>query len=274
MKSIHTIILVLLTCNINAQIGINTANPLATLEVHKSSLSTVPEGIIPPRISADSLQMKDHLYGPAQNGALIYITKPVSKTSTRTQQVTSSGYYVYDAGYSNQDKSKGTWKKMFSDPNAFAANSSSQVSFASLNLNSSKLNFQAINFNSAIENEIGSEYIVDNQYVVPETGLYVINYYITFENSNSKKLIQRPSVAIVKSNSNSANRTVLSSKMIDGILDNNSKNNQISLTSQAGINHIYNLKEGEKLNFGLMADQESLPSFGQISTQISIYKIR
>jgi len=272
MKNIHTIILVLLMGNINAQIGINTSNPLATLEVHKSRSSKIPEGIIPPRITADSLQMKDHLYGPAQNGAMIYITKPVSKTSSRTQQVTSSGYYVYDAGYSNQDKSRGTWKKMFSDPNAFAAKSISPVSFASIGLSSSKLNFQAIRFDSAIENEIGSEYIADNQYVVPETGLYVINYYITFDNSNDKTVTQRPSVAIVKSNSNTTNRTVLSSKMFDGVLSETS--NRMSLSPQAGINHIYNLKQGEKLNFGLMTENESLSSFGQISTEISIYKIR
>ena len=272
MKNIHTIILVLFMGNVNAQIGINTSNPLATLEVHKSRSSKIPEGIIPPRITADSLQMKDHLYGPAQNGAMIYITKPVSKTSSRTQQVTSSGYYVYDAGYSNQDKSRGTWKKMFSDPNAFAANSIFPVSFASMSLSSSKLNFQAIRFDSAIENEIGSEYIADNQYVVPETGLYVINYYITLDNINDKAVTQRPSVAIVKSNSNTTNRTVLSSKMFDGVLSETS--NRMSLSPQAGINHIYNLKQGEKLNFGLMTENESLSSFGQISTEISIYKIR
>lgn len=274
MKKLYTIILVLLMFNINAQIGINTTHPLATLEVHRSHLATVPDGIIPPRISADSLQMKDHLYGSAQNGALIYVTNPTSKTSSKTHQVTSSGYYVYDSGFSNKDKSKGSWKKMFSDPNAFAASNVSQVSFLPIELSSSKAGFQSINFDSAIENEIGTEYIVGNQYVVPETGLYVINYYIKFDNVTEKTVSQRPSVAIVKSGSNNSNRGLLSSRMFDGVLSNDGKENRISLSPQAEINHIYQLKEGERLNFGLMTEKESLSSFGQISTEISIYKIR
>lgn len=273
MKNVFAVILVLMWLWTPSQIGINTSSPLATLEVHISTLSSVPEGIIPPRITADSLQMKDHLYGPAQNGAMIYITTPVSKTSSRTQQVTSSGYYVYDAGYSNKDRSKGTWKKMFSDPNAFAASSISPVTFASKALDSSTFNFYVIKFDSAIENEIGSEYITDHQYTVPDTGLYVINYFLAFE-TNEKTVAQRPSVAIVKSNFNTSKAQILSSKLVDGILTKNSKSDRIALSPQAGINHIYNLVQGEQLSFGLITENESLSSYGSVSTEISIYKIR
>lgn len=274
MKKLYTIILVLSIATVNAQIGINTSNPLATLEVHRSHLATVPDGIIPPRISADSLQMKDHLYGPAQNGTLIYVTKPNATTTSKTRHVTSSGYYVYDSSFSNKDKSKGIWKKMFSDPHAFTANTIGPVSFSNIGLISSKSNFQSINFDSAVESEIGSEYISDNQYLVPETGLYVINYSIQFDNVDATKFSQRPSVAIVKSSSNNSKRGVLSSRMFDGIVSADGKNNRLSLSSQSGINHIYQLKEGERLNFGLMTDKQSLSSLGQVSTQISIYKIR
>ncbi len=273
MKKLSIIILVLSIANVNAQIGINTSNPLATLEVHKSILATVPDGIIPPRISADSLQMKDHLYGPAQNGAMIYVTTPLSKFSSKTQEINSIGYYVYDSRSSNKNKSEGGWKKMFSDPHAFTAKTIGPISFSRVELNSSKSNFQSINFDNAIENDIGSEYLSDNQYLVEETGLYVINYSIQFDNVDTKMVTQRPSVAIVKSDSSNYNKVLLGSKTFDGILSSKNKS-QIAIASQAGINHIYQLKAGEKLNFGLMTEQQTLSSLGQVSTEISIYKIR
>lgn len=271
MKKIYTLIFTLILVLAKAQVGINTPSPLANLEVHRSNLPNIPDGIIPPRISADSLQLKDHLYGPAQDGALIYITKPVTRTSSKTQHVLSSGYYVYDSGYSNKDNSKGTWKKMFSDPNAFAARSISGVSFSKSTLASS--DFQAIRFDSGFESEIGSEYIVDNQYVVPETGLYVVNYYVNIDNPNQKKIFKRPGLAIVKTTANASSRAVIASRLFNG--DDSAKEKIItSLSPQAVINHIYSLKKGEKLSFGLIADNEVLSALGHVSSEISIYKIR
>ncbi len=117
----------MLFINIKSQIGINTPKPLANLEVHKSTLPTIPDGIIPPRTTADSLKLKDQLYGTAQNGTFIQIVTPLaSSSSLKTQNMTSSGYYIYDAHYTHTDKrTKGIWKKMFSDPSAFAAKGTS-----------------------------------------------------------------------------------------------------------------------------------------------------
>lgn len=262
MRKVYISIFALILVQVKSQVGINTPNPLANLEVRRSELPNIPDGIIPPRISADSLQMKDHLYGPAQNGTLIYITKPVSKNTSKTQQITSSGYYVYDSHFSNKDKSKGTWKKMFSDPNAFAARSTASVSFAKLTLASSGSDFQSIRMNAAFQAEIGSEYLVDNQYEVPETGLYMVNYYINVNNTDNSKITGKPSLAIVKVTTESQSRAIMASKSFE------------VFSSQASINHIYNLKQGEKLNFGLIADDETLLALGGVSSEISIYKIR
>ena len=273
MKKIYTVVFALVLISIKSQVGINTSKPLATFEVHKSAMPNLAEGMIPPRISADSLRMKDHLYGPAQNGAMIFITSTGSKTSQKTKQITSSGYYVYDAGTSSHKKSDGGWKKMFSDPNAFAMSNTSALSSSITQLESSKSNFHAVKLDATEADLIGSEYLEDNQYVVPEIGLYVINYYISLENMNDA-LMQRPSLAIAKSADKSAKGKMLSTRMLDAFSSSDAKNNSISLVPQASINHIYNLNEGEKINFGLIANGRDFSSFGNVTTEISIYKIR
>jgi len=255
----------------HAQVGINTKNPLATLEVHRSSLSNVPDGIIPPRISADSLQLKDHLYGPAQNGAMIYVTKPATKNTGRTSQMTSSGYYIFDASYSNQNKTAGSWKKMFNDPHAFASRSISSVSFVTSD--GSRNNFQSIKFDDSFDTQIGSEYLDGNQYIVPESGLYVINYNIITDKSAVVETLEIPSIVIMRSLSD-IESSVLSAKTFDAFSTENGKVNLANLSPQATINHIYNLKKGEKLSFGLKVASGNVANFGKVSSEISIYKIR
>jgi len=267
-KTSVTLLLFSLTC-LHAQVGINTKNPLATLEVHRSELANVPDGIIPPRISADSLQLKDHLYGSAQNGAMIYITKPTTKSTGRTSQMTSSGYYVYDSAQTNQDKSTGAWKKMSNDPNAFAASSISPVSFTAV---SAKNNFQGIQFDSAFNNETGAEYLDGNQYVVPETGLYVVNYYVNFD-SLSLKMSEVPSLAIMKAGSDKG-LSLLSARPFGNIVPQSGKSDLAQVTPQASVNHIYNLKKGERLSFGLIIAGGNASNFGKASSEISIYKIK
>ncbi len=272
MKIICISIFTLIFMNANAQVGINTPNPLSTFEVHKSALSTVPDGIIPPRITADSLKLKDNLYGPAQNGAFVHITKPVSVTSQKTENITSAGYYIYDANYTNSDNSKGIWKKMFSDPNAFAAKGASGVSLLSLGVNILGSDFRTIQFNSAVTKEIGSEFIVGNQYVVPETGLYSISYSMRFGQGLTAQLLSNntPGGVIVKTTENGT-VSVLDYALFGGL-------NLLALVnvslSQASINHIYNLKVGEKLNFGVITGGVNLSLLGDASADIAIYKIR
>lgn len=258
--------------NTNAQVGINTSNPLSTFEVHKSTSSTVAEGIIPPRITADSLKLKDNLYGVGQHGAFVQVTNPVGTTSLKTENITSSGYYIYDANYTHSNNSKGIWKKMFSDPNAFAAKGTSGISLLSLGIDLFGSDFRTIVFNSAMTKEIGPEFIVGNQYVVPETGLYSISYSIRFGQGLTAQLLSNntPGGVIAKT-STSGTVSLLDYALFGGL-------NLLALVnvslSQAGINHIYNLKVGEKLNFGVVTGGINLSLLGDASADIAVYKIR
>lgn len=105
------LVFLLLVTNTNAQVGINTENPKSTLHVQKRAELTFPDGIIPPRISGDSLKMKASAYQEAQNGAIVYVTSPVTNRDPlgepKTQEVATTGFYVYDAYYTHPSNIKG-----------------------------------------------------------------------------------------------------------------------------------------------------------------------
>ncbi len=276
MKTIYFLIFGLIFINVKSQIGINTPKPLANLEVHKSTLLTIPDGIIPPRTTADSLKLKDQLYGPAQNGTFIHIIAPiVSSASQKTQNMTSSGYYIYDAHYTHTDKkTKGLWKKMFSDPSAFAAKGTSGLALVSSGTELLGSDFKILQFNAQLMKEMGQEFVKDNQYVVPETGLYAINYSLRFGDGLTKDIpaSAKPGLVIsrtpdVETSLSLLDYTFLANGTIPVIAT------KVSLT-EGRINHIYNLKTGEKLNFGIVTGGMDVSILGDVSAEISIYKIR
>lgn len=73
------LIAILLGHCIKAQVGINTDSPKSTLDVQASPTVNYPDGIIPPRITADALKAKETFYGADQNGAIVYVTSPLTK---------------------------------------------------------------------------------------------------------------------------------------------------------------------------------------------------
>ncbi|WPO83400.1 hypothetical protein SD427_03400 [Chryseobacterium sp. JJR-5R] len=80
-----------------SQVGINTQTPRATLDViAKNTNGTTPEGLIPPRLTGNQVQAADAQYGANQRGAIIYVTAPVTTSSTKTANVTSEGYYYFN----------------------------------------------------------------------------------------------------------------------------------------------------------------------------------
>lgn len=272
MKRFIAVMLTGITSMLSAQVGINTPNPLANLEVRRSSLATIPDGIIPPRVSADSLQMKENLYGPAHNGALIYVTQPVTRSSHKMQNVTSEGYYVYDAKYTHADRSQGVWKKMFSDTHAFAWSYSGQPNYSARKLRTSGTDVELLRF-VASDSTIGADYIVDDQYIVRESGLYAIDYSLRFEVDEAVYVTKRPSIIILKTTNNHEIQNLLASKSFDGINFGGGKGGFV-ITPSAGIHHIYHLNEGDRLGFGFVGNGKSIASMGDVNSEISIFKIR
>ena len=80
-----------------SQVGINTPNANATLDVvAKTTDGSRPEGIIAPRLSGNQIKAGDAQYTVAQRGTLIYATAAVGTPSTKTANITSQGYYYFD----------------------------------------------------------------------------------------------------------------------------------------------------------------------------------
>ncbi|MCQ4138766.1 MULTISPECIES: hypothetical protein [unclassified Chryseobacterium] len=76
-------------------VGINTPNPKATLDVTgKPADITHLDGIIAPRLTGDELKLKT--YTADQTGAIIYATTADSSPAGQTIEVTKVGYYYFD----------------------------------------------------------------------------------------------------------------------------------------------------------------------------------
>ncbi|WP_294205085.1 hypothetical protein [uncultured Chryseobacterium sp.] len=78
-----------------AQVGINTLDPQATLDVVGfPSITTKLDGVIAPRLSGDQLRQKT--YTGSQTGAIVYVTAADSNPGGQTAGVLSAGYYYFD----------------------------------------------------------------------------------------------------------------------------------------------------------------------------------
>lgn len=81
---------------INAQVGIGTKLPKASMDVKHGGKG--PIGILAPIITGDELSDLDKLYGVDQEGAILYVTKAVeTNQSPKTANVDEPGYYNYNA---------------------------------------------------------------------------------------------------------------------------------------------------------------------------------
>ncbi|SHF45303.1 hypothetical protein [Dysgonomonas macrotermitis] len=98
MKRVFSIILFLFSVGLlNAQIGINTNDPKASLDIRAQTTDgTTAEGLIVPRLTLAQLVSKDAKYTSDQTGSLIYVTDATGTTTTKTKKVIAPGYYSFD----------------------------------------------------------------------------------------------------------------------------------------------------------------------------------
>lgn len=80
---------------VNAQVGVNTSSPAATLDVEgKPAVASALDGVIPPRITGAQLRAKN--YTAAQTGAVVYVTTADTAPAGQTINVTSTGLFSFD----------------------------------------------------------------------------------------------------------------------------------------------------------------------------------
>lgn len=82
---------------LQAQIGVNTATPQVSLDIHAASIDgTTAEGLSAPRLTLSELTLKDSKYTSDQIGAMVYVADVSGSASVKTKNVISVGYYYYD----------------------------------------------------------------------------------------------------------------------------------------------------------------------------------
>ncbi|WP_326980964.1 tail fiber domain-containing protein [Chryseobacterium sp. MYb264] len=93
----------LVSAGLSAQVGINTPNPQATLDiVGNGNSTTVKDGLMPPRLSKQQLAAKvAGTYGTAQMGTLVYITDVAAPSGTtpsisQVSLINTPGYHQFD----------------------------------------------------------------------------------------------------------------------------------------------------------------------------------
>lgn len=286
-KCYIVLILLLLGQSIAAQVGINTQNPKSSLHVQKRTELTFADGIIPPRISGDSLRLKDAAYGLAQNGAIVFVTSPVTTGSIKTQDVLSKGFFVYDANYTHPGNQLGVWNRVTtSDVGAasstYAARATGNLQLLSLGLNllgSAVRTIPLLGTSSGgFTVEIPSVQVNNNVYTVPSDGIYHINYSFRTGQGIRAELLgaNRPGLIITKTAVGTTTPTALDYRLFGGLqlLDLGALGLiNVSLT-QGQISHIYNLRAGDVLRFGVVEGGLSLGVLTDASAELSIYKIR
>ncbi len=96
-KNLSAAAVLMFSAAVYSQVGINTQAPKATLDIiAKNTNGTTAEGMIAPRLTGNQIQSADALYGADQRGAIVYITSPVTSSSTKTANITSEGYYYFN----------------------------------------------------------------------------------------------------------------------------------------------------------------------------------
>jgi hypothetical protein len=86
------------SASLNAQVGINTETPKATLDVVASKTDgTTVEGFIPPRLTLAQINAKQARFGADQKGAIVYVTDVSgARNAGYSDKVTAAGHYFFD----------------------------------------------------------------------------------------------------------------------------------------------------------------------------------
>ncbi|CAI9429117.1 Hep_Hag [Candidatus Ornithobacterium hominis] len=115
MKKLLFSLAVLSAVAVTAQVGINTDEPKATLQVKaKNTSGNTPEGILTPQVTGEALTAMLANLGAEQNGMLVYVTSPAfTITEENLEQlpdptianVTAPGYYRFNFDSTTGEKS-------------------------------------------------------------------------------------------------------------------------------------------------------------------------
>lgn len=98
MRTTLTVVIAIVLSNFAySQVGINTAEPIASLDVTaKNRDGSTAEGIIPPRLTGEQLKAADTKYSALHAGTIVFVTAPVASITEKTRNINAEGLYYFD----------------------------------------------------------------------------------------------------------------------------------------------------------------------------------
>lgn len=255
------------TSALYAQVGVNTANPSATMDiVGNPEITTSIDGLLPPRVTGDQLKAKDSVYGNVQNGAIVYVTAPVGTSTPKTVHVTASGYYYYDApnnvwtNFNGNRDSGGTGTTLFATKNG---------AWSLIDLGISGTSWNKISLTST-DTKTGVPTLLNNGvYTAPKTGLYDVKYEVQLAGGVDLSVLGGKRLGILKNGS-----TVFEQKIIDAV-----RVSILSVTlasvpvTSTTVGAIIPLNAGETITFAIETGGVNLSLLTDSKVSVAVYKV-
>ncbi|WP_312992342.1 hypothetical protein [Chryseobacterium flavum] len=251
------------------QVGVNTQSPSATMDiVGNPSSSTTPDGLLPPRLSGDQLKAKDTAYGTNQNGTIVYVTAAVQAPSPKTLNVTSPGYYYYDAPSS-------TWRTMLVQGTGGSGNAGTALyasrdgAWSLIGLGISGTNWNKINLTSTDTKTGVASLLNAGVYTAPKTGIYDVSFEVQLEAGVDLSVLGGKKLGVIKNGS-----TIFEEKIFDAV--------RVSLlgttlaavpVTSTTLNTKIQLNAGETLTFAVETGGVNLSLLTDGKASVSVYKV-
>lgn len=241
--TIFTLMFATVSSSIFAQVGINTPNPTATLDIN------------------GTIKIRQTPSAPALPGYQILAVNQNSGGDFQVAQVNPQ--LIVDAAVSSISTNG------YTNTTVYAARKTTGVGLLSLGI--FPTGFRAVNFLAA-ERSVGSAALfsdTDNTYTIPSTGTYAIGFSFRYGTGlQAEILANAPGVGIVRTRAGVA--TLIDNRAFSG-----ANLLILSLTiSESSLNSLYPLQAGDKISFGLTGS--SLLSATLIGSSVSsfyIYKV-
>lgn len=101
-KTWLVLVVLFLTGSVFAQVGINTIAPNATFDVSvNTKITSLPSGIIAPRVSLSYLINNETLYTEKQTGSIVYVDDidVATNVEAKSSSIIAPGYYYYNGNH-------------------------------------------------------------------------------------------------------------------------------------------------------------------------------
>ncbi|MCP1299602.1 hypothetical protein NK356_10525 [Chryseobacterium sp. S0630] len=266
MRKVYLVLLSFLFSTVSySQVGINTTTPAGTFDVvGKATDPAVQDGFLPPRLTGDQLKAKDLAYSMAQNGTMVFATSAVTTVSPKTINVTSAGFYYYDAvnavwvGLKDNSSNSGT-----------SLYASKDGAWSLVNLGISGTNWNKINLSSQDVKTGTASLLNTGVYTAAKSGIYEVAFETQLAGGIDLSILGGKKMGILKNGT-----TIFEEKVFDAvrvsILGVTLAAVPVTSTTLTGL---IKLNAGETIAFAIETGGVNLTLLTDGKVSVSVFKV-